>query len=215
MVYNNAENALVSDTSLIARKYEHDWTRLDGPYLWFRPDQLNGEVVYRATVKFQAAEIVIEAERNIERRGAVKRVRRPADYDPRKMTAFNPDVDATAVPPDPLSVEPAGIAEQFNGLKWPAPYFSSAFRAWCADGRWTSGRTEDGRTWVFVDADAPRKGARVRVRRRPLAFRNRRLPLQKVAAGYFEFKLEMLRLRSDCIVALGSAVTSGSNHDPR
>jgi hypothetical protein len=75
------------------------------------------------------------------------------------MTAFNPDVDAAAVPPDPLSVEPAAIAEQFNGLKWPVPYFSNAFRAWCAYGRWTSGRTEDGRTWVFVDADAPRKGA--------------------------------------------------------
>jgi hypothetical protein len=30
---------LVSDTSLVARKFEHDWTRLDGPYLWFRPDQ--------------------------------------------------------------------------------------------------------------------------------------------------------------------------------
>ena len=150
---------LVSDTSLVARKFEHDWTRLDGPYLWFRPDQLNGEVVYRATVKFQAAEIVIEAERTIERRRAVKRADRPADYDPAKMTAFNPDVDAAAVPPDPLSVEPAAIAEQFNGLKWPVPYFSNAFRAWCAYGRWTSGRTEDGRTWVFVDADAPRKGA--------------------------------------------------------
>lgn len=149
----------VSDTSLVARKYEHDWTRLDGPYLWFRPDQLNGEVVYRATVKFQAAEIVIEAERSIARRRAVKRADRPADYDPAKMTAFNPDVDAAAVPPDPLSVEPAAIAEQFNGLKWPVPYFSNAFRAWCAYGRWTSGRTADGRTWVFVDADAPRKGA--------------------------------------------------------
>src|ERR1035438_8516204 len=75
------------------------------------------------------------------------------------MTAFNPDVDAAAVPHDPLSVEPAAIAEQFNGLKWPAPYFSNAFRAWCAYGRSTTGRTDDGRTWVFVDADAPRKGA--------------------------------------------------------
>ena len=150
---------VISDTTLVARKYEHDWTRLDGPYLWFRPDQLNGEVVYRATVKFQAAEIVIEAERSIVRRRAVKRADRPADYDPAKMTAFNPDVDAAAVPHDPLSVEPAAIAEQFNGLKWPAPYFSNAFRAWCAYGRSTTGRTDDGRTWVFVDADAPRKGA--------------------------------------------------------
>jgi hypothetical protein len=149
---------LMNDTSLVARKYEHDWTRLDGPYLWFRPDQLNGEVVYRATVKFEAAEIVIEAERSIERRRAVKRADRPADYDPAKMTAFNPDLDAAAMPVDPLTVEPAGSAEQFNSLKWPAPYFSNAFRAWCAYGRSTSGRTEDGRTWVFVDADAPRKG---------------------------------------------------------
>jgi len=31
---------LVSDTSLVARKYEHDWTRLGGPYLWFRPERL-------------------------------------------------------------------------------------------------------------------------------------------------------------------------------
>jgi len=150
---------LVSDTSLVARKFEHDWTRLDGPYLWFRPDQLNGEVVYRATVKFQAAEIVIEAERTIERRRAVKRADRPADYDPAKMTAFNPDVDAAAVPPDPLSVEPAAITEQFNGLKWPAPYFSNAFRAWCAYGRSTTGPANGGKTWVFVDAEAPRKGA--------------------------------------------------------
>ena len=37
---------VVSDTTLVARKYEHDWTRLDSPYLWPRPDQLNGEVVY-------------------------------------------------------------------------------------------------------------------------------------------------------------------------
>ena len=48
---------LANDTSLVARKYEHDWTRLEGPFLWFRPDQLNGEVLYRATVKFQADEL--------------------------------------------------------------------------------------------------------------------------------------------------------------
>ena len=149
----------VTDTSLVARKYEHDWTRLDGPFLWFRPDQLNGEVVYRATVRFQAAEIVIEAERNIARRGAVKRADRPADYDPGKMTAFNPAVDGVAMPSDPLSIEPAGPTEPFNGLKWPVPYFSNGFRAWCAYGRWTTGRTDDGRTWVVVGADPPRKGA--------------------------------------------------------
>ncbi len=149
---------MMNDTTLIARKYEHDWTRLDGPYLWFRPDQLNGEIVYRATVKFQAAEIVIEAERNIERRRAVKRADRPADYDPIKMTAFNPEVDEAAASAGPLSVEPAAWAEQFYSLKWPTPHFSNGFRAWCAYGRWTTGRTNDGRSWVVVDAEAPRSG---------------------------------------------------------
>ncbi len=149
---------VISDTSLVARKYQHDWTRLDGPYLWFRPDQLNGEVVYRATVKFQASEIVIEAERSIARRGAVKRASRPADYDPAKMTAFDSTMDAAAEPFDPLSVEAAGTVEQFNSLKWPTPFFSNAFRAWCAHGRWTTGPTDGGKTWVFVDADKPRKG---------------------------------------------------------
>ena len=149
----------VNDTSLIARKYEHDWTRLDGPFLWFRPDQLNGEVVYRATVKFQPGEIMIEAERSIEHRGAVKRADRPSDYDPGKMTAFSPGVDAPAMPTDPLSVEPVVWTEQFNSLKWPVPYFSNGFRAWCAYGRWTTGRTDDGRTWVVVDDDRPRNGA--------------------------------------------------------
>lgn len=149
---------IMSDTTLVARKYDHDWTRLDGPYLWPRPDQLNGEVVYRATVKFQAGEIVIEAERTIERRRAVKRADRPADYDPEKMTAFNPSMDAAAVAFGPLLVEPTSLAEQFYGLKWPAPHFSNAFRAWCAYGRSTTGRTEDGRTWVVVGDETPRAG---------------------------------------------------------
>jgi hypothetical protein len=146
----------INDTSLVARKYEHDWTRLDGPFLWFRPDQLNGEVLYRATVKFQAAEIVIEAERNTERRGAVKRADRPSDYDPAKMTAFNPAVDAAAMPPDPMSVEPVVWAEQLNGLKWPIPYFSNGFRAWCAYGRWTTGLADDRKTWVVVGVEKTR-----------------------------------------------------------
>src|ERR1035437_6238460 len=149
----------INDTSLVARKYEHDWTRLDGPFLWFRPDQLNGEDVYRATVKFQAGEIVIEAERNIEHRGAVKRADRPSDYDPGKMTAFTPGVDTPAMPADPLSAEPVVWPEQFNGLKWPVPYFSNGFRAWCSYGRWTTCRTDDGRTWVVVDDDRPCNGA--------------------------------------------------------
>ena len=86
------------DTTLMARKYEHDWTRFDGPFLWYRPDQLNGEVVYRATVTVHPSEVVIEAERTILSRGAVKRVERPPDYDPSKMTAFTPGTDTPATP---------------------------------------------------------------------------------------------------------------------
>lgn len=87
----------MKDTTLITRKWEWDWTRFDGPYLWFQPDQLNGEVLYRAVVKFQQDQIVIEAERQIERRGAVKKAERPRDYDPAKMTPFMPGVDEVAV----------------------------------------------------------------------------------------------------------------------
>ncbi len=87
----------IKDTTLIARKWEWDWTRFDGPYLWFQPDQLNGEVLYRAVVKFQQDQIVIEAERHIERRRAVKKAERPHDYDPAKMTPFMPGVDEVAV----------------------------------------------------------------------------------------------------------------------
>ncbi len=86
----------ITDSTLMTRKWEWDWTRLDGPFLWSRPDQYNGEVVYRATVKFQESDIVIEAERFIERRGAVKKVARLPDYDPSKMTPFTPDVDTAA-----------------------------------------------------------------------------------------------------------------------
>ncbi len=153
----------INDTSLPARKYEHDWTRLDGPYLWFRPDQLNGEILYRATIRFQASDMVIEAERSIERRGAAKRTDRPADYDPAKMTPFVPGVDTAAVSVGPWELEAAGSAEQLNSVKWLTPYFSSGFRAWCAYGRWTTGRTDDGRTWVVVDTDVPRPGSPVAI----------------------------------------------------
>jgi hypothetical protein len=78
------------------RKWEWDWTRFDGPYLWCQPDQPNGEVLYRAAVKFQRDKIVIEAERHIERRGAVKKAERPRHYDPTKMTPFVPGVDEAA-----------------------------------------------------------------------------------------------------------------------
>jgi len=79
--------------ALMTHNREGSWTRFDGPYLWFRPDQLNGEVLYRSTVKFEQDKVVIEAERHIERRGAVKKEERPRDYDPAKMTPFVPGVD--------------------------------------------------------------------------------------------------------------------------
>jgi hypothetical protein len=146
-----------NDTTLLARKYEHDWTRLDGPFLWFRPDQLNGAVTYRATVRFEPNEIVIEAERAIASRGAVKRVPRSFDYDPAGMTAFLPDTDTPATAGDSLIVERPSWEDQVGSLKRPAPYFSNSFRAWCAYGLSSSGLAPDGKTWVVVPVDEPRQ----------------------------------------------------------
>jgi len=150
----------VNDTTLIARKYEHDWTWLDGPYLWFRSDQLDGKIVYRSTVTLHSDEIMIEAERMIATRGAVKRVERPRDYDPMLMTAFSPGVDTPASSlPDWFTVDPPSAENQVRNLKRLGPYFSSSFRAWCAYGLWASGRAPDGKTWVSVIPDEPRPGA--------------------------------------------------------
>jgi hypothetical protein len=148
-----------NDVTLVARKYEHDWTRLDGPFLWFRGDQLNGEVTYRATVELHPDEIVIEAERTIESRGAVKRAQRPRDYDPTLMTAFRPGVDTPAGPADALVIDPPRPDDQVNNLRRLAPYFSNSFRAWCAYGLSTSGLAPDGKTWVAVPPDEPRLGS--------------------------------------------------------
>ena len=146
-----------SDATLPARKYEHDWTRLDGPFLWFRGDQLDGKVIYRATVKLHPDEIVIEAERMIATRGAVKRVQRPRDYDPMRMTAFTPGIDTPAASlPDGFMVDPPKPENQVGNLKRLGPYFSNSFRAWCAYGLWTSGKAADGKTWVSVLPDEPR-----------------------------------------------------------
>jgi hypothetical protein len=90
------------DTTLMARKYEYDWTRFDGPYLWYRRDQLNGSLVYKATVRFGQANIAIEGERFVSRRGEVKRTRRDPLYDPTKMTFLTP---GTEPPLDPLAVD--------------------------------------------------------------------------------------------------------------
>ena len=84
------------DTTLMARKYEYDWTRFDGPYLWYRRDQFNGPVVYKATVRFQRDGLEIEADRFVSRRGGVMRVRRDPQYDPAKMAALTPGADSLA-----------------------------------------------------------------------------------------------------------------------
>lgn len=90
------------DTTLIARKFEGDWTRFDGPYMWPKGDQLTGEDAYRATVKFRKGEIVIEAERFVLRRGAVVRTWRDRTYDPLNMKRFDAGIE---VPEAPLTAE--------------------------------------------------------------------------------------------------------------
>lgn len=148
----------VADTTLIARKFEHDWTRLDGAYVWFRYDQLDGKVVYRATLKFLPDGIVIEAQRDIESRGGVKRVDRPPDYDPNLMTALVPDTDTAAQPLDLLTVDPPSVQDQVRNLK-SFRYFSNSFRAWCAYGLSSSRLATDGRTWISIVPDRPREGS--------------------------------------------------------
>ncbi len=90
------------DSTLVARKFEELWTRFDGPYMWYRSDQLNGEDTYRATVKFQKGDIVIEAERFVLRRGSVVRTARDRSYDPLSQKRF---VAGAEAPTDPLTVD--------------------------------------------------------------------------------------------------------------
>ena len=149
----------IVDGRWLARKFEHDWTRLDGPYLWYRPDLLSGEVTYRSQAKLQGEAIEIEAERTIESRGAVKRMDRPADYNPAGITPFVAGVDARATGLDLFMVDPPRVDDQANNLKRLGPYFSNGFHAWCRYGRWDSGLAADNRTWVSVPADEPRPGS--------------------------------------------------------
>jgi hypothetical protein len=145
------------DSTLIARKYEHDWTRLDGPYLWFRDDQLNAAVLYRATLRLSGESITIEAEREFQSRGAVKRADRPRNYDPLLIAAFDPVSDSPAQPYSRLTAEPPSLEEQIGTLK--AMYaFTSSFQAWCTYGLSQSGFASDGRTWITVMPDPPRSG---------------------------------------------------------
>ena len=90
------------DSTLMARKFEGLWTRFDGPYMSYQSDQLNGEDTYRATVKFQKGEIVIEAERFVLRRGSVVRTARDPRYDPLNAKRF---VAGKEAPVDPLTVD--------------------------------------------------------------------------------------------------------------
>lgn len=90
------------DTTLMARKIEGQWTRFDGPYMWPEGNQLTGEDAYRATVKFQKDEIVIEAERFVLRRGGVVRTWRDPTYDPLNMKRF---VAGAEMPEAPLTAE--------------------------------------------------------------------------------------------------------------
>jgi hypothetical protein len=90
------------DATLTGRKFEELWTRFDGPYMWYKSDQLNGDDTYRATVKFQKGEIRIEAERFVSRRGGVVRTARDPMYDPLNENRFVAGIEA---PVDPLTVE--------------------------------------------------------------------------------------------------------------
>ena len=78
----------VKDTTILGRKFEQQWTRFDGPYLWPKRDQLNGEANYRATVQFKKDAILIEGERYVPRRGAVVKTARDLSYDPTNMKRF-------------------------------------------------------------------------------------------------------------------------------
>ena len=92
----------IKDTTLVARKFEYDWTRFDGPFLWYQRDQFNARVVYRCTARFSGEGIFIEAERFVSPRGEVKKVIRNRTYDPRSIRPFDPATDSRM---DPLGVD--------------------------------------------------------------------------------------------------------------
>ena len=89
----------VKDTTILGRKFEQQWTRFDGPYLWPKRDQLNGEANYRATVQFKKDAIIIEGERYVPRRGAVVKTARDLNYDPMNMKRF---AGGDELPPEAL-----------------------------------------------------------------------------------------------------------------
>lgn len=114
------------DVTLMARKYEYTWTRFDGPYLYYRPDQLNGSITYRSTVRFQQGKIVIEAERFVAPRGGVIRVKRNPSYDPATMTALAQG----ATPPSDLNyADWLDVVEPRPTRKANRPNFDFFYRA--------------------------------------------------------------------------------------
>ena len=99
-------NDELKDSTLAARKVEGLWTRLDGPYLWYKSDQLNERIRLRSIVKFQKGAIIIEAERFVSPRRSVVRAARDRSYDPLTMQRF---VAGVEVPADPLTVDPPDL----------------------------------------------------------------------------------------------------------
>jgi hypothetical protein len=93
----------VRDKTLLGRKVELQWTRFDGPYYWYKKEQLNGEATYRSTVRFEKDQIIITAERFMALRGGVVRSWRDPQYDPEKMRRVAGGLE---VAPDLLVVEP-------------------------------------------------------------------------------------------------------------
>ncbi len=90
------------DSTLTARKFEERWTRFDGPYMWYKSDQLAGQDTYHAIVKFQKDSIVIEGEHFVSSRGSVVRTTRDPTYDPLNAKRFVAGVER---PLDPLTVD--------------------------------------------------------------------------------------------------------------
>lgn len=105
----------VKDTTLMARKFEQQWTRFDGPYLWPKRDQWNGEDNYHATVHFKKDTIEIEGQRFVARRGAVVKTARDPNYDPVKMKRFE---GGEELPPESLGVDWLDLPDFTNMWKF-------------------------------------------------------------------------------------------------
>jgi hypothetical protein len=123
----------INDRTLSARKAQQAWTRLDGPYLWYRDDQLNGAIVYTADITVLRDGISIQGDRNIEIRGAVRRAVRPADYDPLHMSPFVSG-NETAQAENTLLLNPPELEDQIQALGALARHYDLSFPAHSAYG---------------------------------------------------------------------------------